>query len=124
MFRLKPAFLFEMGELTVSSKPVKITISVLILTVVQLLAADFWEMKDYTMWSEKECMKLLRKSPWAFSESFRTTANLGSTETGVRETTEIIEFRLLTAKPIRMAFGRLQLLQKPNDEALKEKIRL
>jgi hypothetical protein len=101
---------------------VKMAISVLILAVIPISAADFWEEKDYTTWSEKECMKLLRKSPWAFYESFRTTANLGSTETGVRETTEIIEFRLLTAKPIRMAFGRLQLLQKPNDEALKEQI--
>ena len=102
---------------------VKIAVSVLILAMVPILAADFWEEKEYTVWSEKECMKLLRKSPWAFYESFRTTANLGSTETGVRETTEIIEFRLLTAKPIRMALGRLQLLQKPNDEALKEQVR-
>jgi len=97
-------------------------ISALIFIVLPLLAADFWTEKDYTTWSEKECMKLLRKSPWAFSESFRTTANLGSTETGVRETTEIIEFRLLSAKPIRMAFGRLQLLQQPDNEALKEQI--
>ena len=103
-------------------RSVKTCIWVLLLAVVPLLAADFWEKKDYTAWSEKECTKLLRKSPWAFSESFRTTANIGSTETGVRETTEIIEFRLLTAKPIRMAYGRLQLLQNPDNEALKEQI--
>ena len=96
---------------------------VLIATVVPLLAGEFWEKKDYTSWSEQECMKLLRKSPWAFSNSFRTTANLGSTETGVRETTEIIEFRLLTAKPIRMAFGQLQLLQNPANEEVREQIR-
>jgi len=92
------------------------------LVVIPLLAADFWEKKEYTTWSEKECDKLLKKSPWAFSNSFRNTANLGSTDTGERETGEIIEFRLLTAKPIRMAFGRLQLLKTPNDEALKEQI--
>jgi hypothetical protein len=103
-------------------KLVKTSIWVLILAVVPLLAADFWEKKEYTTWSEKECMKLLRKSPWAFSESFRTTANLGSSETGVRETTEIIEFRLLTAKPIRMAFGQLQLRQDSGNESLKEQI--
>lgn len=102
---------------------VEITILVLILAAVPLLAGDFWEGKDYTTWSEKECMKMLRKSPWASYETYRTTANLGSTETGVRETTEIIELRLLTAKPIRMALGRLQLLQKPNDEALKEQVK-
>jgi len=103
-------------------KLIKTSIWVLVLAVLPLLAADFWETKEYTAWSEKECMNLLRKSPWAFSNSFRTSANLGSTETGVRETTEIIEFRLLTAKPIRMALGRLQLLNNPNDEALKEQV--
>jgi len=92
------------------------------LVVIPLLAADFWEKKEYTEWSEKECNKLLKKSPWAFSNSFRTTANLGSTDTGQRETGEIIEFRLLTAKPVRMAFGRLQLLSRPNDPALLEQI--
>lgn len=104
------------------SKRVKSCVWVLILAFVPLLAADFWEKKEYTNWSEKECMQLLRKSPWAFSESFRTTSNLGSTETGVRETTEIIEFRLLTARPVRMAFGQLQMLQNPGNESLKEQI--
>jgi len=92
------------------------------LIVIPLLAADFWEKKEFTEWSEKDCYKLLRKSPWAFSNSFRNTDNLGSTETGTRETGEIIEFRLLTAKPVRMALGRLQLLSKPNDAAVQEQI--
>ena len=39
------------------------------LAVLPLLAADFWEKKAYTSWSEKECNKLLKKSPWAFSNS-------------------------------------------------------
>ena len=103
-------------------RSVKSSIWVLTLMVMPLLAADFWEKKDYSTWSEKECMNLLRKSPWAFGESFRTTSNLGSAETGVRETTEIIEFRLLTAKPIRMAYGQLQLLQNTGNEVLKEQI--
>jgi hypothetical protein len=91
--------------------------------VIPLLAADFWEKeKDFTKWREKDCTKLLKKSPWAFSNSFRNTANLGSTNTGERETGEIIEFRLLTAKPVRMAFGQLQLLTKPDDQALREQI--
>ena len=90
--------------------------------MISLLAAEFWEKKEFTEWSENDCSKLLRKSPWSFSNSFRNTANLGSTDTGVRETGEIIEFRLLTAKPIRMAFGRLQLLGSPNDEALQKQI--
>ena len=28
------------------------------------VAADFWEKKKYTQWSEKECQKLLTDSPW------------------------------------------------------------
>jgi len=104
-------------------KVVRTSVWVLILGVGPLLAADFWKQKDYTTWSEKECKRLLQKSPWAASESFRTTANLGSTQTGVRETTEILEFRFLTAKPIRMAFGQLQLLENPNNESLREQIR-
>jgi len=55
---------------------IKMAISILIMVMVPISAADFWEEKEYTTWTEKECMKLLRKSPWAFHESFRTTANL------------------------------------------------
>jgi hypothetical protein len=29
------------------------------------LGSDFWEKKDYTKWSEKECRKMLTNSPWA-----------------------------------------------------------
>lgn len=93
-----------------------------LLVVVPLFAADFWEEKEFAEWSAEECNKLLRKSPWAFSNSFRNTANLGSTITGERETGEIIEFRLLTAKPVRMAFGRMQLLSRQRDGALQEQI--
>lgn len=92
------------------------------LLVVPLFGADFWEAKEHTSWSEKECRKLLTKSPWAFSNSFRRPSNIGSTLTGERETTEILEFRLLTAKPIRMAFAQLQLLQNPENEALTEQV--
>jgi hypothetical protein len=30
-----------------------------------ILAADFWEKKDYKEWTQKECTKLLQDSPWA-----------------------------------------------------------
>jgi len=26
---------------------------------------DFWQVKDYRQWNEKECKKLLEDSPWA-----------------------------------------------------------
>jgi hypothetical protein len=87
-----------------------------------IIAADIWEKKPYTEWSEKECTKLLTRSPWAYSNSFRRNANIGSSATGERETTEIIYFRLLTAKPIRMALAQLQLLQRPEDGMLRKQI--
>ncbi len=32
---------------------------------IALLAADFWEKKQFTEWSEREVQKMLRDSPWA-----------------------------------------------------------
>jgi len=87
-----------------------------------LWAADFWVAKDYHEWSEKDCNRMLTRSPWAFSNSFRRNANIGSSQTGERETTEILYFRMLTAKPVRMALARLQLLQRPQDEGLKQQV--
>ncbi len=87
-----------------------------------LWAADFWVQKDYHEWSEKDCNKMLTRSPWASSNSFRRVENIGSSQTGERETTEILYFRMLTAKPVRMALGRLQLLQRPQDEALRQQV--
>ncbi len=90
--------------------------------VTSLEAAEFWEKKDFTEWTEKDCTKLLTSSPWAHSNSFRRNANIGSTFTGERETTEIIYFRVLSAKPVRMALARLQLLERPDDEALRREV--
>lgn len=92
------------------------------LVMAPLAAAEFWEKKDYQQWTEKDCTKLLTNSPWAHSNSFRRNANIGSTFTGERETTEIIYFRVLSARPVRMALARLQLLERPDDEALRQQV--
>ena len=41
---------------------------------------------------------------------------------GEAESTQVFEFRLMTAKPIRMAMARMQMLQKPNDPALMDQV--
>lgn len=41
------------------------SIAITSLSVVALWAADFWESKSYTEWSEKEVGKLLTNSPWS-----------------------------------------------------------
>ena len=97
-------------------------LAVLPASLLSLWAAEFWEQKSFLQWSEKECNRLLTRSPWASSNSFRRTANIGSSLTGERETTEIIYVRALTAKPIRMALARLQLLEREIDEATRRQV--
>ncbi len=107
-----------------------------LLSAVPLFAAKFWEAKDFTTWTDKECTEVLSKSPWAFSNSFGEVPPIGDQTAGIErrmdgipepnfgaaESTQVFEFRLLTAKPIRMALARMQLLQKPNDPALMEQV--
>ncbi len=108
-----------------------------LLIAVPLFAAKFWEAKDFTKWSDKECREMLTKSPWAYSNSFGEVPPIASQTTGIdsrsqgvgqptwgqAESTQVFEFRLLTAKPIKMAMARMQLLQRPNDTTLMEEVR-
>jgi hypothetical protein len=107
-----------------------------LLSAVPVFAAKFWETKDFTTWTEKECTEILSKSPWAYSNSFgevppigdqtagidRRTTGMPEPSFGEAESTQVFEFRLLTAKPIRMALARMQLLQKPADPAAMEQV--
>ena len=103
------------------------------LFVTPLFAAKFWQTKKFTSWSQKECLEILTHSPWAYSNGFGNVPPIGDQTAGIDkrfsgaadpmwgevESTQVFEFRLLTAKPVRMALARLQLLQKPNDDALR-----
>jgi hypothetical protein len=108
---------------------------------VPLFAAKFWEKKEFTSWTEQECTELLKKSPWAYSVGIGNVgpavlkspmANQGdptprktptdpsqitSATYGERESTQIFDFNILTAKPILAARVQLQVLRNP---ALKE----
>jgi hypothetical protein len=113
------------------------TVFFLCLTAVPLFAAKFWEEKDYTSWSDKDCREMLTKSPWAYTNSFGEVPPIGSQTGGIdsrsqgtgaptwgeAESTQVFEFRFLTAKPIRMALARLQLLQRPGNAALLEEVK-
>ncbi len=91
-----------------------------------LLAADSWEGKPFTAWDQKECAAVLTKSPWAFASSFETVGNLGMIDPGARGEREqrvTFRFRFLSAKPIRMAFTRLQLLKNPAGAPSEARIR-
>lgn len=51
-------------------------VAILLLSAVAVVAAEFWEKKSYTAWSEKECRKLLTDSPWASRHTLRGQGNL------------------------------------------------
>jgi hypothetical protein len=122
------------------SKALRITFLFILLFAVPLFAAKFWETKEYTSWSEKECTELLMKSPWAQSNGFGAVPGTGTSTSidvadsapgantaqsaglGERESTNFFDFRILTAKPIKMALAQLQLLKRPNDAVLKEQV--
>ncbi|MEW5979521.1 MAG: hypothetical protein AB1898_27305 [Acidobacteriota bacterium] len=103
-----------------------------------LWAAEFWEKKEYTEWSKNECEHLLEKSPWSlqYTETnfYAPATNISSgsetltpgqqaaglePQSGERESRITFYFTLLTAKPVRMAEGRLALLRSPE---MKEKV--
>lgn len=114
--------------------------------VVSLFAALFlsfkqpsWETKDYLSWSEKDCKEVLNTSPWVVKTEFSKSSMLGDSnsrmvnrETGgtvgmqvpfdKKEIKTLLEFRVATAKPIKMAFTRLMLLSDPSNQALKEQV--
>jgi hypothetical protein len=114
------------------NKSLALMIAVLMAFAVPLFAAKFWESKDFTQWTEKECVEMLTKSPWAFSNAFgnvgpavlpdetsgATTpradpSRISGTTYGERESSQIFEFRILTARSIRAAIAQLQVLRNP-----------
>jgi len=121
------------------NKPLAVLLVLFLAIAVPLFAAKFWESKDFTKWTEEECREMLTKSAWAFSNAFgnagpavladstssdtatRTDPSRISTTTyGERESSQIFEFRILTARSIRAAIAQLQVLRNP---ALKEQAR-
>ncbi len=104
-----------------------VSVLLVVISVSFLWAADFWVSKDYTSWTQKECETLLTKSPWVFTNSFFQVNNYGPLSSGGNqaepERTVTFWFRSLSAKPIRMAFGQLQLLKKPGDTAVADQMK-
>lgn len=117
-----------------------------------VLGTEFWEKKDFKTWSLKECNRLLENSPWVMNYTMArvtsvspmgnagrlpTTRSVRDSEFGVdngdvgelggssvsdREVFNTLTFRLVTAKPVKMAIGRLRLLSDPDNEELKRQV--
>jgi hypothetical protein len=87
-------------------------------SVVVAPAAEFWEKKEYKQWSQKECSKLLDKSPW--TDNFTLTSvgimQMGSQDRNASDAQQPyvkyqVQFR--SAKPVRQAIVRqMQIAQK------------
>jgi hypothetical protein len=89
------------------------------------LGADFWEKKEYTKWSAKECRKMLTDSPWAkeykqqqviVSSSGRADAMRG----GESSPYVVYYMQLRSALPIRQAIVRQMQLAQDYDKLSNE----
>ncbi len=76
-------------------------------------AADFWETKEFTKWSDKECDKLLTNSPWAYELKVYRQGGLGSSDGAEGQAYVKYNIRFMSALPIRQAQVRqLQIANK------------
>jgi len=91
------------------------------LTTAWLVAKDFWE-KPFTEWKQKDVVKMLKDSPWAFESS--TTSQWGGrggaygtgTSAGEREHFQTYTIRFLSALPVRQAYVRFMQLASGYDQ--------
>ncbi|MBN1569545.1 MAG: hypothetical protein JXA73_17000 [Acidobacteria bacterium] len=77
--------------------------ALLIIGLSTVMGADFWETKDFTKWSAKECEKLLTNSPWAWELKLYRTGYLGAGEGAEGQAYVKYTIRFMSALPIRMA---------------------
>jgi len=92
-----------------------------------LMAAEWWEKKPYTQWSDKEVKRMLDNSPWG---KVHTVTIMNPTATGARtfesigsgdlerEKRNLFHINFLTAKPIRMAIARRAMLAREGEADL------
>jgi hypothetical protein len=112
-----------------------------ILSLPYIFGADFWDKKPYTKWKQKECGKLLKKSPWSHPYAI-TGVNIPgmmrpgggeiagrsfgdnslTTDRGDREVHIFLQIRLVTAKPVKAAIGQSRLLADPKNKDLQNQV--
>lgn len=103
-----------------------IAIIAVLLVPATLWAKDFWAEKPYTKWNKKETTKVLNDSPWADTFTFTDqtqgvyeptprTAEPGEGRDN-REIYRYFRVRFLTAKPIRMAFSRMNTIMNDGEK--------
>jgi hypothetical protein len=90
----------ERRSKTVAARSVSLFLAAtLLIGLCAVFAADFWEKKDYTQWSQQECKKILEDSPW--SQPYLLQGFGGGGIDGAPQITYTIQFR--SAIPVRWA---------------------
>ena len=88
---------------------------VLFLTLALLMAAAWGDpvrLESFTEWSLSEAVEILNSSAWARNETFtRVVRGQGSGISGEKEIYNTFYIRLLSARPIREAYARIQQIQ-------------
>ena len=76
-------------------------------------AKDFWELKPYNEWTDKECEKMLQNSPWAREINLQGISYGGGGAAATDSQAPYVKYtvQLQTAPPIRQAIVRLQNIQ-------------
>ena len=87
--------------------------SILLLCAVSLVAANFWDTRPYTDWSDKEVDNMLKNSPWADRMAVRTgeqgvVAQDQAKGPIMGETEVQVTLLWQTALPVRQALAKLQ----------------
>src|SRR5512145_2110999 len=74
-----------------------------LVSLANVAGADFWETKDFTKWTDKECAKLLNDSPWAYELKVIQQGNLGGMGGAEGQAYVKYNIRFISALPIRQA---------------------
>ena len=83
--------------------PIPILAALLFACLPTVSGADFWETKDYTEWTQKDCAKLLTDSPWAQKLELVKTGKLGDSEGAEGQSYVRYSVMIVSALPIRQA---------------------
>ena len=70
-----------------------------------VLAAKFWDKRDYSSWTEENCLTLISDSPWVTEYRKRYQ---------IREQwAHVLRFTFLSAEPIKRAIAQLRFIDNP-----------
>jgi hypothetical protein len=104
-------------------KRVLSTLAVVLMIVSLALAADFWNSKPYSKWSQADATRLLTNSPWAKTTPMRTGRMAAGSRPGVQavadaevEPTIQYSVSIRSATPVRQANARMAAIVRKYDK--------